>query len=261
MLGLILSTIFPKYSFSQEDKVFPILTNYSRWSIVVGPIMYNKAKLTSQFGDYSFDNKIMTGYNFGLLYDFYPDRKWTIQSGLLLTKEPVYSLQFRIYKNDLYSSYPNDLVDDKKYFSIYSFSIPFYLRYNIQTSRKSFLSFNTGLLAKYLPYGGAELIVAISNEEIAETREIFGLNVESPENAFQGSFVVGAGFSYALQKILIKANIYYTVNFQNSISGEYQFVNLLNSADSRGYYDLSGNHLGLMMSIGVKKWKRNRNSN
>lgn len=79
------------------------------------------------------------------------------------------------------------------------------------------------------------------------------MKLESPKNSFLGSYVVGTGLYYIMGKFLLKANLIYVMNFQKTISGEYQFANLFSSPDTRGYYDLSGNYLGLLVSLGWKK--------
>lgn len=256
LLSILLSNAFLKTAFSQEQKVYNELSKFSKWSLVAGPVVYNKAELTPQYGDLTFENKSMWGFNAGVMYDFYPDRKWSFQTGLLVAKEPIYSVKYKILKQDLYSEYQDDLVDSYRSYAIYTFSFPFLLQFNLQTGKKTFASFVSGFKAMYFPSGSSDLVVAISSEELSDYREIFGLKLESPENSFQGSFVIGTGFSYALQKVLLKANLIYVMNFQNTISGEYQFANLFTSPDTRGYYDLSGNYLGLLFSVTLKKSKK-----
>lgn len=253
VLSILFSIAFLKMSFSQEQKEYSELFRYSKWSFTAGPVVYNKAELTPQYGDLTYENKPMLGFNAGVLYDFYPERKWSFQTGLIIAKEPIYSIYYKISHNDLYDNYPGDLIDEYKSYAPYSFSFPLLLRLNLQTSRKTFASFITGLNAKYFPYGGTEYTYAISDEEISDYREIFGLKLESPENSIQGSFTIGAGFSYTMEKVLLKANMIYVMNFQNTISGEYQFANLFTSPDTRGYYNLSGNYLGLQFSVSLKK--------
>ena len=107
----------------------------------------------------------------------------------------------------------------------------------------------------YFPQGESEYVYSISDKVLSDHREIFGLKLESPENSLQGSFMIGTGFSYLLKKALLKANLIYVINFQNTISGEYQFANLFTSPDTRGYYDLSGNYLGLVFSVSFKNSK------
>ena len=256
VLSILFSTASLKTAFSQEQKVYYELSKYSKWNFVAGPVIYDKAKLTPQYGELSFENKPMWGFNAGVMCDFYPDRMWSFQTGLIVAKEPVYSIEFKINNNDLYPEYPGDLNNEAKMYSLFTFSFPMILRLNLQTGNKTFASFITGLKAMYFPIGQAEYTYAISSEELFDYREIFGLKLESPQNSFQGSFIIGTGFSYALEKVLLKANLIYVMNFQNTISGEYQFANLFTSPDTRGYYDLSGNYLGLLFSVSLKKSKR-----
>lgn len=255
VLSILFSTAFLKMSFPQGQRVYSELFKYSKWSFTAGPVIYNKAELTPQYGALTFENKPMLGFNAGVLYDFYPERKWSFQTGLIVAKEPIYSIYYKISHNDLFENYPGDLTDEFKSYALYSFSLPLVLRFNLQTGRKTFASFMTGLKAMYFPHGESEYTYAISDEELSDYREIFGLKLESPENSIQGSFTIGTGFSYTMEKVLLKANIIYVMNFQNTISGEYQFANLFTSPDTRGYYNLSGNYLGLQFSVSLKKGK------
>jgi hypothetical protein len=256
LLSILLSNAFLKTVFSQEQKVYYELSKYSKWSFVAGPVVYNKAELTPQYGDLTFENKSMWGFNAGVMYDFYPDRKWSFLTGLIVAKEPIYSVVYEIDKNDLYSSYTENLTGEAKMYALYTFSSPIIINLNLKTGKRTFTNLSTGLKIMYFPSGEAEYTLAISDEELSDYREIFGLKLESPENSFQGSFVIGTGFSYALEKVLLKANLIYVMNFQNTISGEYQFANLFTSPNTRGYYDLSGNYLGLLFSVSLKKSKK-----
>jgi len=255
MVGGILTIVFPLFIQAQQITEYPELNKYRKWAIVAGPVLYNKASITPQYGDYTFENKPILGFNAGFEYNFYPERRWSFCTGVLVALEPVYSVEYRIYNKDLFPEALGDLTNKTKMYSIVSFSSPLLLRLNIQSGNNTFISFLTGFKAMYFPNGGAEMVHAISSQELSETREVFGLKLESPKNSIQGSFVVGTGFSYAMDKVLLKANLIYVMNFQNTISGEYQFANLFTSPDTRGYYDLSGNYLGLLFSVSLKKGK------
>ena len=253
--GVLLAIIFPVLSQAQNNVEYHILNKYRNWGVVVGPVLFNKASIVPQYGDYSFVNKQTLGYNFGVEYNFNQSRKWSFTTGLIVSKEPIYNLQFTIRKVDLYPGHENDLTERVKLNAINSFSSPLLLRLNIQASKKLFINATTGLKIMYFPSGSADMTITISNGDDTESRQVFGLKLESPENSFQGSFVIGAGLSYALEKVLLKANFIYVMNFQNTISGEYQFGNLFTSQNTRGYYDLSGNYLGLQFSVSLKKSK------
>ncbi|MFA5478160.1 MAG: hypothetical protein WC271_15830 [Bacteroidales bacterium] len=248
---LIMASLHP--ACAQEPKVYAGLAEYSKWSFVAGPVLYNKAEVTPQYGNHILENRNMPGFNAGVMYDFNPDRKWSFQTGLLVAKEPIYSVRVRIDHNDIYPEWPGNLNDKFKAYAIYTFSFPLLLRLNVQTGDHSYASFLTGLKAMYFPNGQQELTWAISSDELADYREIYGLKLESPENTMQGSFLIGTGYSLARKKVLLKASLIYVMNFQNTITGEYQFANLFTSPDTRGYYNLSGNYLGLLFAVSFKK--------
>lgn len=241
--------------FAQTNSKYSVLSKYRKLGIVAGPVLYNKAELEPQYGDYTFENKPMWGFNAGFEYDFYPDRKWSFITGFLVALEPVYNIRIRIDKDDIYSYFGEDLIDSYKSYAIVSFSTPLLIRLNIQIKTDTFINFLSGFKIMWFPPGGSDLVLSVSNEDNSETREIFGLKLHTQDNMFYGSFIIGTGLSFAMNKILLKSNIIYVMNFQNTIEGEYLFDNLLSSQSSRGYYELSGNYLGLLFSVSLAKKK------
>lgn len=224
---------------------------YRKWSIVAGPVIYNKAKITPQYGEHSFVNKPIPGYYAGVEYDFLNLKKWTLTTGFLWSPEPVYNLEYVLKKEDIYCNY--DLYDYTRGYAMLSFSFPLYVKRNIEISRHFYVQPFTGFKFKYFPSGSAEMSVAVVNEDHTESREVFGLRAESPDNSMQCAYVICIGGSYLMKKALIKANLVYSMNFQTLMSGEYLFDNLLVSPRSRGYYELSGNYIGLLFSVNLKK--------
>jgi hypothetical protein len=241
--------------YAQSNSKYSALSKYRKWGIVAGPVLYNKAKIYPQYGDYTFENKPLWGFNAGFEYDFYPDKKWSFITGFLVALEPVYNIRLRIDKDDIYSYFGEDLIDSYKSYAIVSFSTPILIRLNIQIKKDVFINFLSGLKVMWFPPGGSDLVLSISNEDNSETREIFGLKLHTQDNMFYGSFVIGTGVSFAMNKILLKSNIIYVMNFQNTIEGEYLFDNLLSSPSSRGNYELSGNYLGLLFSVSLARKK------
>lgn len=255
MVGIILTIVLSTETFGQTSTEYYALKKYRKWGIVVGPILYNRAKLEPQYGEYTFENKPIWGFNAGFEYDFYPDRKWSFITGFIVAIEPIYNLQYKFKKEDIYPHFTDDWTDSDKMYATTSFSAPLLLRLNIQVSNKTFINFRSGLKVMYFPDGFANLRVTFHNEDDTESREMFGLRVESPLNWFQGSFVIGSGISYATKKVLLKANLIYVMNFQNSMEGDYLFDNMFVSPRSYGYYKLSGNYLGLLFTVSLAKKK------
>lgn len=241
--------------YAQSNREYSALSKFRKWGIVAGPILYNRGKLQPQYGEYSFENKPMWGFNAGIEYDFYPDRKWSIITGLFVALEPAYKIVYSFKEEDIYPQFADDLTDKDYMYSMTSFSSPILLRLNIHVSNKIFINFRTGLKVMYFPPGSASMSVTFHNEDNTESREVFILRMDSPDNLFQGSFIIGSGISYASKRLLLKANLIYVMNFQNSMEGEYLFDNLFVSPRSNGYYKLSGNYLGLLFSVSLAKKK------
>ena len=252
---LVVTIIFNNKLFSQENTTYSNLDNYYKWGIVVGSSVYDKAKIEKTFGDYTFTNRNPLSYNIGLEYDFYPSKKWSFVTGLWITKEPLYNIKYRIFQKDLYPHFTEDLVDYSMGYGIPTFSFPLLLRYNLKASQNIYFNFFSGLKAMYFPPGTSYYGVEISKEDFSDVREIFGLKMESQDFSFYGSFVIGAGASFARKKVLLKARAIYVMNFQNTINGEYQFGNMFSSPPARGTYELSGNYIGILLTANLKKSK------
>lgn len=257
MAGIFILTIaFNSVADAQMDAEYPELYKYHKLGLIAGPILYNRAQLHPQYGDYTFKNKPMWGYNVGIEYDFFPARKWSFITGLMLGFEPVYRIEFTIKHEDTYPEYYTEDWTDAAYaYANPSFSTPLLVRLNLQADDRIFIYFTTGLKVMYFPPGEASFSIIFHNENDTEAKEVFGLRLFSPDNSFQGSFVIGSGISLALKRILLKTTFIYVMNFQNIIEGEYQFGNLEVSAPARGDYELSGNYIGLLFSASLSKRK------
>ena len=251
IVEIIITTITSIHFYGQS--YFEKLSNYKKWSIFLGPALYDKAKLEPQYGTYTFKNKPIPSYVVGIEYDFFPAKRWSFISGGFITLEPIYNIDLNIKKEDLYSNYESDITMSDKFYAMYSFSIPFLVRYRTQATDNLFLNLLTGFKAMYFPNGESYMDIIVHNEDDTESKEVFGLRVNSSDNPFYGSLVVGVGSSYILKNTLLSAKLIYVVNFKNLMEGEYLFDNMFVSPRSYGYYKLSGNHLAIWFSIGLRK--------
>lgn len=254
---MLLITVCSSGVFAQRNRIYPSLSKYRKLSIVAGPVLYNRANIYPQYGDYTFENKPICGFNAGFEYDFYPDRKWSFVTGFIVAWEPVYSIKYKIKEEDIYAHFTEDWVDKAKMYAMPSLSVPLLMRLNIRVNKKMFAHFITGLKVMYFPHGSGSLKIVFHNEDDTESREVFYLSADSPDNAYQGSFVIGTGVSFTMDKVLLKSNLIYVMNFQNTMDGYYMWDNLLTSPPAGGDYQLSGNFVGLLFiaTIANKKIK------
>jgi outer membrane protein with beta-barrel domain len=178
LLMLIMITCWATTAQSFDE--YPILKKYRKWGITAGPVIYNRAELLPRYGEYTFENKPMWGFNAGLEYDFYPHKKWSVITGLTVALEPIYKVEYTIMDEDIYPHFGEDITDIANDYAMTSFSSPLLLRLNIQVNEKTFFNFRTGLKVMYFPSGSASLTVSYASEDQEEVREVFGLRVDSP---------------------------------------------------------------------------------
>ncbi len=100
------------------------LGQYRNWGIQIGITSYNKATISPQYGDCTFENRRTLGYNFGLEYDFYPSKTWSFQTGFYIAKEPAFNIVIDIPKEDIFTNPDDDFSDSYKGNGAFSFSIP-----------------------------------------------------------------------------------------------------------------------------------------
>ena len=50
MMSVVLIMASLHLAYAQEQKVYAGLAEYSKWSFVAGPVLYNKAEVTPQYG-------------------------------------------------------------------------------------------------------------------------------------------------------------------------------------------------------------------
>jgi hypothetical protein len=250
--GLWFSVVFVSSSSAQQSNDYESLAKFRKWTFVAGPRLYFKARTEAYYGDYTFKNKLIPGYQFGVEYEFRPAHKWSIVTGLLITKEPVYSIEYRILQKDLFSHYTEDFVDKFRSYAISTFSFPLLYRVNLMTGNNSFISIASGIKFMYFPSGDSYFGLEINDDSMTRTIEIFGLNLHSQNYSIYESFVLTTGFTFVGSKYLFKPSISTVINFQPTIIGEYQYGNLLSSPPAKGSYKLSGNYVSLNLGITLR---------
>jgi len=254
MAGTALAIVFSLVVRGQHYPDYPSLSKYSHWSVMLGGSLYSPATLNLTEGTYVFKNKPLTSGNIGIEYDFFVDRKWSVVTGVHATWEPAVNMEIFVKREDYSTNHESiDIVFPFKQNATYSLSIPLLGRYNWQLNERVFLSFYGGGRMRFLPSGIISSGYLVRFEELNESREVFAMRLETPEQVYSGGLIAGSGVSYDLDKFLLKCNVLYVMNFQNTVEGEYLFDNVYETPRSRGEYALSGNHLSLQFLISFKQ--------
>jgi hypothetical protein len=138
-------------------------------------------------------------------------------------------------------------------------------------AEKVYFNLETGFQFLIMQKGAFETGLLLSDLEISETREVFGMYGENQgaDDFFPyPNFVISPGFYFTLNKMLIQTNFVYQKSLVTLYKGEYLFDNLNQSPRSRGDYKLSGDYIGLSFNIHMlkkenrtrwqrKQWKKN----
>lgn len=252
--GVLFPSFFILSIIGQTNNFYPSLLQKKKWSLSIGYNIFEKGEVTKQNGDYHITNHLLNSYSVGAEYDIFPHKKFSISLGVSLSGEPAYNISYMINKNDLYSHFTEDLLNQEKGNAIVpSYSIPVLSRLNLKLTENTFLNGVLGFRVKYLAYGIIESSNVIWNENQTESREIFSFNLDSSKKTIQGGLIFGTGLSFELKKITLQPNLRYFLNFNDTFSGEYKFGNLFTSSPSKGSYKLTGNHLRISLSIGLKQ--------
>lgn len=226
---------------------------YRNWSFVVGPVVYDKPKILKNYGPYEFHNKRMFGYNIGFDYHLKTSGMWSFSTGLVLALEPGYRFNTHLKKEDVLSAPKEDLSHLTYSYALSSFSVPILAHYTLRESDKASLGLLAGVKVMFFPPGNLEYASTVSNRPQSEKKKVFGLNLDSPDNSIQGSFILGARYGVRGKKTLWKLSLVRVINVQNILEGDYWTQDLIVTQLSAGKYKMSGNYWGLLCAITLKK--------
>lgn len=247
---------FINFALYSQNQKFKIFENYRNYGFEVSFVRFNSASTTINQGDYILNNYSDTNFNYSIKRYFKKENEWSYFTGLSYNKTPDLNFDFTFKEEDIqgiddpYMSYfaPKDVY---KYFSTM-----IGVENKLQLAKNIFFNANFSLNLSYVQNGHESYIIAISDEDEEITREVFGILISTQDNEIQGSAKVSAGVYIPLKFFMLQANICYNKNFQNIFEGVYVFDNLLVSERTKGDYKVSGDYLGISLSIFLKKHKK-----
>lgn len=236
-----------------QTNQFEELGKYSRFGLLIGGDLYNKARLEPEYGDLTFKNLPIPSYSFGFEYDLFPKNRWSVSTGLIYVLEPLANFKVSFDAKDISDTWSDGMTIRSSGYAWISPSIPVFVTFKERISDNVFLELRTGIKVKYYRIGvGRDHQINMIDDTIART--VFGLRMENiKQNGIYGSFVFGAGLNFLTKWSLIKVNLVYNYSFQNIVEGEYLFDNLFVSKRTYGKYYLSGNYFGLNAVFHLKR--------
>ncbi|PIX08247.1 MAG: hypothetical protein COZ75_13035 [Flavobacteriaceae bacterium CG_4_8_14_3_um_filter_34_10] len=262
--NFIFAFFFSLISFSQEKKqiFYPEFEGFKKIGFFIAPVMYQKASIDRKFGEYEIINKNILSFSFGFEYVKNHTKEWTFRSGLRFDLVPFYNIEFVIPNFDLDGFGGMNLEDDNlRNVSKINITIPLLYEVKKQMGENVFFSAYSGFNMMLMQPGRFELgyhYAPDSNPN--EGIQVFGLYGEATNpTIIYPNFVISPGFYFVFNKSIMQLNIMYQKALVKHFKGEYQFGNLEVSPPSRGDYILSGNYLGMSLTMFLKKKKVKNN--
>jgi len=250
------TTSFDKKPKTEHDYVVENMhpySNYRNWGIHYSLDLYKKASSYGEYGNVHLTHHRTTAMSFGLGYSFLYKTNWSFTSGFEIRKEPIHHASYILRKEDLFPYSESPQSSTQKQFWKHSFSLPLVATYTIPINRRLFVDIIGGIKAMYYPKISFPLFDEVIEDFGNETKVILLGNIKSHDQVFSGSLIVGSGASFLFKQLLVQTNLKYIYNFRNNIEGEYKFINLLQSSDSGGKFNLSGDYLTLEFVFRLRK--------
>lgn len=221
-------------------------------------VLYKKADVDRQYGDYDINTHSSLSGRIGFDYAFNHQKNWSFRTGLYLDLIPFYNVEFEFKPEDL------DFIDwdlegsldwKIKETNKFVFTIPFLIEGKLQMGKKLFFSAMGGFDFTILRPGRFDIGIAYSND-FNDRREVFAMYGESSDFFISPSLRLSPGLYFVTKKALYQIQLTYKKSLVPYFKGEYQFGNLDVSEPKRGDYKLSGDFIGLGVTVFLKKRKK-----
>lgn len=254
-----LSCIFLLYSIQLRSQLseFPDFNDYSKVGFSIRPVLYSKAIIKNNYGDYKLTSQKTPSINFGFDYLIHPERAWAYKTGLHLDIVPLFNYNFTIREGDVSPEYNNNEVVVKMSPKL-NFTVPALVQFKKQMAYNLYFNLETGLNIMLMEKGTIESSNTFISEGSKE-QTIFAIHADtkSPLVVYP-NVIISPGFYFAFNGILIQGNVIYQKPLIAFFEGEYAFDNLKVSQPTKGTYKINGEYLGLQFSVHLKRNKKNR---
>ncbi len=234
----------------QKIEKFPEFKKYQSWGYHISPVLYNRAKIRPTQGSVVLNTLPMNTMGFGLTKLINPENKISFKTGIYIEVTPLYKYEFILKKEDLFGRFNEDLQE----FWNASFyrpvvTIPAFVQFKKRLDKKIVFNLETGFQFVLMQQGDFSTGLLLTDQELSETREVFGLYGVNPKTNIYPNLILSPGFYFTLDKYLIQTNFIYQKSFIAYYKGEYLFDNLTESPRSRGDYKLQGDYIGLNFNV------------
>lgn len=251
---VLLLCLFSFSSYSQEAaKLFH--EKYSKISIVFQPSILKKSAAYNNDGSrYPSMNFVEDfSYQFGIYYNFAQSGSFNFKTGII-AKEFVPKFDLNIANDDVFvgSDY---LLTDYDPYNQFIIAIPFKTDYFLKINTKLNLVVGVGLSLNLITGTDTEVNTSIVVTSPSNTQQKTIFRASSNNSAsINLSTEYSFGVNYKTNFALIDVSFFNNNSvFPDYVNGQYEIINLNNSPNKQGFFDIRNNFYGLSLSVSPKK--------
>lgn len=252
LFGLAFLTINIALGQSNSSKSqFPEFASYKTWGFTFNPVLNRAPNYTRTLGNIDIKGNSIPGVNFGFNKVIQPERELSFRYGVHLNLLPLESIQFRLPDGDI-PGFTN-FESNERTLGQLIISVPLEMELKKQMGSRIYFSARIGVNLTLLREGSVEGTVSAFVEDLNEGREIFGIRGQTRKFPIYPNLKISPGFYFMTKPILYQVSIIYQKAIPNYFTGEYLFDNLEISERTEGTYSLSGDQLGIGITLFLRK--------
>lgn len=207
-----------------------------------------------QYGSYTLDTYPVLSGRIGFEYVYNHQKEWGMRTGIYLDLFPFYSIGYAFLEKDFPKEYYYEYFYDRfKENSKLVFTIPLLVERKLQLEEELFFYGNVGFDFTLLSSGDVGNGHYFVSEELNEERQVFALREKTAAFFIYPSFRISPGIYIVSKKVLYQIGFTYKKSLVRYLKGDYQFGNLDESNPTRGDFKMTGDFLGLGVTVFLKK--------
>lgn len=244
----------------RTDGVYENYLDYKRWGIHYNNVMYAPAYARKTEGVYDIDPKPMRGKNFGFSYTFRRDKQLSYYTGLDMDYIPFYYYYFDVPIEEL----PDGAIDLGRDYMWWInahnvLTVPLGIAWKSPFNKKKSTSFyyhaKADIRFHFIQSGGVTHRNGLGQNGV----DIFALYANTkPINILSPTINLALGIDWLTKFAIIHANLNFQKGIVPYLQGEYGFINLKHSPNTRGIYKVRADYIGIDIGITPKKWGKRK---
>ncbi len=255
--SIVFALVFSLLSFAQNPgrNDLSSFEGFKKLGFHASLILYNKAQTNKDYGNYKIISFPTLSTRLGFDYTFNHTKDWSFKTGFYLDLIPFVNSEFEILAEDLgFVGWLDDSTNQYhklKVLEKWVFTLPVLYEGKLQMAERVFFSLAGGFDFTLLSSGGFEGSITYSNEEIS--KQVFGIYGDTADFWIYPSLRISPGLYFVTEKMLFQVHFSYKKSLVSYFRGEYQFGNLDVSEPTRGNHIITGDFIGLGLTIYFRK--------